>query len=117
MTVRVRRGRTGKPPCVLSQYKLDNLIAFTDYNKMQIDGSISDVMELEDLSARWAAFGWHVQKIDGHDFEAIERAVEKAKQTEGRPSMIILDTIKGKRLLFRGRQTLLTQHADLARTA
>jgi len=95
-----QEGQNWEAAMCASQYGLDNLIAFTDYNKMQIDGTISDVMELEDLSARWAAFGWHVQKIDGHDFEAIEGAIESAKQTPGKPSMIILDTIKGKGCSF-----------------
>ncbi|MBN2860506.1 MAG: transketolase [Sphaerochaetaceae bacterium] len=95
-----QEGQNWEAAMCASQYGLDNLIAFTDYNKMQIDGTISDVMELEDLSARWAAFGWHVQKIDGHDFEAIEEAIEKAKQASGKPSMIILDTIKGKGCSF-----------------
>lgn len=77
-------------------FKLDNLICFTDYNKMQIDGTITDIMELEKLEQKWDSFNWHTQRIDGHDFNAMEEAVRTAKSVKGKPSMIILDTIKGK---------------------
>ncbi len=80
--------------------KLDNLIAFTDCNRMQIDGMVDEVCSLGDLDAKWSAFGWHVQRIDGHDCAAIHEAIEKAKAEKGRPSMILLDTVKGKGVSF-----------------
>ena len=76
--------------------KLDNFIAFTDYNKMQLDGFIEDVNGLYPLDRKWEAFGWHVQTVDGHDVNAIAHAIDNAKKIKGKPSMIILDTIKGK---------------------
>lgn len=76
--------------------KLDNLIAFTDYNKMQLDGMVEDVNGLEPLDKKWEAFGWHVQSIDGHDIKQIINATENAKKNIGKPSMILLNTIKGK---------------------
>lgn len=79
-----------------AHYKVDNLIAFTDYNKMNIDGFTRDIMNLDDIGAKWNSFNWHVQRIDGHNLELIVEAVERAKNEKGRPSMIILDTIKGK---------------------
>ena len=79
---------------------LDNLIAFTDANRMQIDGMVDEVCSLGDLDAKWRAFGWHVQRIDGHDCEAIHEAIAKAKAETGRPSMIILNTVKGKGVSF-----------------
>lgn len=79
-----------------AHFKLNNLIAFTDYNKMQIDGFSHDVMNLDDLGAKWAAFGWFVQRVNGHDFYDMEMAISRAKAETLRPSMIILDTIKGK---------------------
>ena len=79
---------------------LDNLIAFTDANRMQIDGMVDEVCSLGDLDAKWRAFGWHVQRIDGHDCEAIHGAIAKAKAEKGRPSMIILNTVKGKGVSF-----------------
>ena len=76
--------------------KLDHLIAFTDYNKMQIDGTIEEINRISPLDKKWEAFNWHVQDIDGHDVIAIRDAILKAKDTKGKPSMIILNTIKGK---------------------
>ena len=76
--------------------KLDNVIAFTDYNKMQIDGYTEEINGLEPLDLKWKAFGWHVQTVNGHGIEAILHAIDNAKTTKGKPSMIILDTIKGK---------------------
>lgn len=75
---------------------LDNIIAFTDYNKMQIDGLIEEVNGLEPLDRKWEAFGWHVQTIDGHDLKQIIYAIDNAKKIKGKPHMIILNTIKGK---------------------
>lgn len=80
--------------------KLDNLIAFTDNNKMQIDGLVDDVCSLGDLKAKWEAFGWHVQRVNGHDCQAISNAIYLAKQCKGKPSMILLDTIKGHGVSF-----------------
>ena len=80
--------------------KLDNLIAFTDYNKMQLDGKIEDINALEPLADKWKAFGWFVQEVDGHDVEKIDAAVATAKAHTGSPSMIILHTVKGKGVSF-----------------
>ena len=75
--------------------KLDNLIAFTDYNGLQIDGTVDEVNTLGDLAAKWRAFGWHTQEVDGHDHAAIEAAIEDAKANPGMPHMVILRTKKG----------------------
>jgi transketolase len=80
--------------------RLDNIIAFTDYNKMQIDGYIEEVNGLEPLNRKWEAFGWHVQSIDGHDIKSILYAIDNAKKVKGKPSMILLNTIKGKGCYF-----------------
>lgn len=79
---------------------LDTLIAFTDYNKLQIDGAVSDVNDVAPLDKKWEAFNWHVQVIDGHDVLAISEAIDQAKAVKGKPSMIILNTIKGKGAYF-----------------
>jgi transketolase len=76
--------------------KLDHLIAFTDYNKFQIDGAVNQVNDVSPLDKKWEAFNWHVQVIDGHDVIQIEQAILKAKSVKGKPSMIICNTIKGK---------------------
>ena len=78
--------------------KLDNLIAFTDYNKLQIDGSVAEVNDIAPLAAKWAAFGWNVIEVeDGNDTEQIRLAIRAAgkKRGLGRPSMLILNTKKG----------------------
>lgn len=80
--------------------RLDNLIAFTDYNKMQIDGTIESVNGLYPLDKKWEAFGWHVQSVDGHNIQEILNAIDNAKKIPGRPSMILLNTIKGKGAYF-----------------
>ena len=83
-----------------AQFKLNHLIAFTDYNKLQLDGFMQDIMSIEDIKAKWASFGWFVQRVNGHDFAKMDRAIEHAKNEPFRPSMIILDTIKGKGVSF-----------------
>lgn len=80
--------------------RLDNLIAFTDYNKLQLDGYTQDINPLEPLDDKWRSFGWHVQSIDGHDIGAILYAVNQAQKIKGKPSMILLNTIKGKGAYF-----------------
>ncbi|WRS26490.1 transketolase [Oscillospiraceae bacterium MB08-C2-2] len=80
--------------------KVDNLITFTDFNNLQIDGSIDEVNGLEKLDEKWLAFGWDVQRINGHDVDAIAAAIDKAKAVKGKPAMIILETTKGKGVPF-----------------
>jgi len=81
-------------------YKLDNLTAFLDYNHLQIDGAIEDVKSFTDPGARFAAFGWHVIEINGHCFNEIDNAVTEAENTKGKPTMVIMHTIKGKGCTF-----------------
>jgi transketolase len=76
--------------------KLDHLIAFTDLNKMQIDGEVKAVNDLDPIADKWKAFKWYVDVVDGHDVMAIRDAIIKAKTINDKPKMIILDTIKGK---------------------
>lgn len=83
-----------------AQRKLDNLIALTDYNKMQIDGETSAINNLEPLTDKWRAFGWNVLEVPGNDVEAVVNAISVAKTATGKPSMIILHTLKGKGVSF-----------------
>ncbi len=76
--------------------KLGNLIAIVDRNNIQIDGFTEDVMPLEPLSKKWESFNWHVQEIDGHNFEEIIGAIDRAKAVQNQPSVIIARTIPGK---------------------
>lgn len=88
---------------------LDNIIAFVDYNKLQIDDYVAKVNGLEPLTDKWAAFGWDVQSVDGHNVEEIDQAVSKAKQSKGKPHMIILNTVKGKGISFA--ENVITNHS------
>ena len=91
-----QEGQIWEGAMAAAHFKLKNLIGFTDYNKMQIDGYTHQVMNIEDITAKWLSFGWFVQRIDGHDFQALEMAIDRAHAECSRPSMIVLDTIKGK---------------------
>lgn len=80
--------------------KLDNLIAFVDVNKKQLDGYTKNICDVGDLRQKFEDFGWFSQEVDGHDINAICDAIDKAKSTLGSPSMIILNTEKGKDCSF-----------------
>ncbi len=80
-------------------HKLDNLIAFTDYNNAQISGTVEKMLSIEPLEDKWRAFNFAARTADGHDLEEIAQAVEWAKQ-QSKPAMIILRTIKGKGVSF-----------------
>lgn len=80
-------------------HKLSNLIGITDYNGMQIDGTIDEVVSLAPLNNKWESFGWNViEVIDGHDLEELKSAISLAKKCNDKPVMIIANTIKGKGL-------------------
>lgn len=83
-----------------SHFHLDNLTALVDRNRLQISGSTEEVMAHDSQEERWASFGWHVISIPGNDMEAIDRALEEAKQTKGKPTVIIANTIKGCGISF-----------------
>jgi len=77
-------------------HKLDNLIAITDYNKLQIDGPTAETLDLEPLVDKWRAFNWEVFEMDGHDWDDIYQTVNRAIEVRGKPAMIIAHTIKAK---------------------
>lgn len=83
-----------------AKYKLDNLCAIVDVNGLQIDGKTSDVMPTEPLDQKFAAFGFHVLKANGHDCEAIEAAFTEAEKLTGAPTVILAQTVKGKGVSF-----------------
>ena len=78
-----------------SQYKLDNLCAVVDRNRLQISGNTEDVMGQDDLQTRFEAFGWNVIRAEGNDIDALNEAFEEAKKCKGRPTVIIANTTKG----------------------
>ena len=77
------------------QYGLDNLTVFVDRNRLQISGTTEEVMGQDSAEERWASFGWNVLSIPGNDMDAIDAAVDLAKRTKGKPTVIIANTTKG----------------------
>ena len=96
----LQEGQVWEAAMTSAQYKLDNLTAFVDYNNLQIDGNVSDIMDVASVEDKFKAFGWNVLTIDGHNFQEILDAVEKAKECKGKPTMIVANTIKGKGVDF-----------------
>lgn len=96
----IQEGQVWEACMFASHYKLDNLCIFIDNNGLQIDGDVAKVMSPYPIDEKLAAFGFHVETIDGHDFDAIEAAVNTAKTVKGRPSAIVMKTVKGKDVSF-----------------
>jgi transketolase len=80
--------------------KIDNIVAIVDYNKQQLDDWVIKILDLEPLQAKWAAFNWHTIVIDGHDMSQILAALRQARETKGKPTCIIANTVKGKGVSF-----------------
>jgi len=81
-------------------HKVDNIVAIVDYNRIQLDGFVKDIMELEPLAEKWRGFGWHVIELNGHDIPALQKAFAEARATKGQPTVILAHTIKGKGVSF-----------------
>ena len=92
----LNEGQVWEACMAAAKYKLDNLTAFVDCNGLQIDGSNEEVMPTEPLDKKFEAFNWNVIKLDGHDYAAIADALDRAKACEGKPTMILAKTVKGK---------------------
>lgn len=100
----IQAGQVWEAAMSAVQFKIDNLCAILDYNGLQADGSVSEIMEVKPVADKWRAFGWHVIEIDGHDFEQILSALDEAERVKGRPTIIIARTIKGKGVsIFEGK--------------
>ncbi|MEW6183202.1 MAG: transketolase [Bacillota bacterium] len=95
-----QEGQVWEAAMAAAHYKLDNITAFLDYNGLQIDGAVEEVMSLGQVADKWRAFGWHVIEIDGHDLKAILAAAEEAKGIKDKPTMVVARTIKGKGVSF-----------------
>ncbi len=96
----LQEGQIWEAALFCNKYKLDNLIGFVDRNYLQTDGNSEDVMPLDPLLPKWQAFGWNAFEIDGNDMAQILGAIRQAKNTRGRPTMIVARTIKGKGVPF-----------------
>ena len=97
----IQEGQIWEAAMTAVHYKLDNLIVFLDYNGLQIGGTVGEVKStIEPLAEKWEAFGWHTLEVDGHNFLELKKAINRAKQVKGKPSIIIAYTIKGKGISF-----------------
>lgn len=92
-------GQVWEAAIAASAFKLNNLIVFVDYNKMQLDGELKDIIDMGDMCAKWKSFGFFVKDVDGHNFEEIHNAISEGKNQD-KPTAIILNTIKGKGVSF-----------------
>jgi transketolase len=93
-------GQLWEASMAAANFKVDNLTAFIDWNSVQATGATKDIFNIPDLDKKWASFGWHIINADGHNVEAILAAIEEAETVKGKPSVIILKTIKGKSFSF-----------------
>ena len=93
-------GQVWEAAMAAAHFKLDTITAIVDRNRIQNDGFVADIMELEPFTDKWRAFGWEVIEIDGHDLKQVLHALDRAQQVPGRPCVIIAHTVKGKGVSF-----------------
>jgi transketolase len=96
----LHEGSNWEAAMAASHYRLANLTAIVDHNKISQSGRVADIVGIDPLADKWRAFGWEVREIDGHDFAQIGAAIEGAQATQGAPTIIICDTVKGKGVDF-----------------
>ena len=96
----LEEGQVWEQAMFAPHYKLDNLTIFIDNNGLQIDGDITDVMNPTPIDKKFEAFGWNVIKVSAHDYNELYDAIEQAKATKGKPTAIIMKSIKGKNVSF-----------------
>lgn len=96
----LQEGQVWEAVMTAGQNHLDNVCAIVDYNRVQLDGTLSQIKDMGDLVAKWHDFGWNVIELDGHDMEQILGAYEMARAFKGKPSVLIANTVKGKGVSF-----------------
>ncbi|MCT4585556.1 MAG: transketolase [Peptostreptococcaceae bacterium] len=96
----IQEGLVWEAAMSCAHYNLGNLVAFLDYNGLQIDGKNEEVMNIGNVADKFKSFGWNVIEIDGHDFDQIFAALDSAKESDNKPTMIVAKTIKGKGVSF-----------------
>jgi transketolase len=96
----IQEGQVWEAAMFASFHKLDNIVCIVDYNKIQLDGFVEDIMPLEPLADKWKSFGWHVIEINGHDIAAVQAAYAEAATIQGKPTVILAHTVKGKGVSF-----------------
>lgn len=96
----IQEGQIWEAAMFGAKYQLDNLCAILDYNQIQLDGFVKDIMDLEPIEDKWRAFGWHVIKADGHSIPSLQNAFAEAAAAKDKPTIVIAHTIKGKGVSF-----------------
>ena len=96
----LEEGQVWEQAMFSAHYKLDNLTIFVDNNGLQIDGDVKEVMNPYPIDEKFKSFGWNVVLADAHDFDSLEKAVENAKNTKGKPTAVIMKSVKGKNVSF-----------------
>ena len=96
----VQEGQIWEGAMFGAYHHVDNVVAIVDHNRIQLDGFVKDIMEVEPLVDKWRAFGWHAIDVDGHNIAALQAAFAEAAATKGQPTAIIAQTIKGKGVSF-----------------
>jgi transketolase len=96
----IQEGQVWEAAMAAPFHKLDNLVAIVDYNGIQLDGFVKDIMDVAPLADKWRAFNWHTIEIDGHDLAAVQKALAEAEATKGQPTCIVAHTVKGKGVSF-----------------
>jgi transketolase len=96
----MQAGQVWEAAMAAGKFGLGNLTAIVDYNKVQLDGHVRKIMDLEPLAEKWRAFRWNAVEIDGHDMRAVLDAFATARATEDRPTVIVAHTVKGKGVSF-----------------
>ena len=96
----LQEGQVWEAVMTAPQHQLDNVCAMVDYNGVQLDGTVKDIKDLGDLAEKWRQFGWNVIELDGHNIEAVLKAYQAAKACQGKPTVLMAKTIKGKGVSF-----------------
>jgi len=95
-----QEGQIWEAAMFASYHKVDNVVAIVDYNRIQLDGFVKDILDLEPLMEKWRSFGWHVIELNGHDIGEIQKAFAEAAAMKEQPTVLIAHTIKGKGVSF-----------------
>jgi transketolase len=96
----IQEGQIWEAAMFGSFHKVDNVVAIVDYNHIQLDGFVRDIMDVEPLVQKWDSFGWHTINVDGHSIPALQAAWDEAENTKGKPTCVIANTVKGKGVSF-----------------
>jgi transketolase len=96
----IQEGQIWEAAMFGAYHKVDNVVAIVDYNRIQLDGFVKDILEIEPLAAKWQGFGWHTIEVNGHDISALQKAFAEAASVKGKPTALLAHTVKGKGVSF-----------------